>query len=327
VVEPDEPFVERVWSVNAMAPVDEMLTRLHSLQPQAVVVQYAYGFYSLEQLARIIRECRESLADVFIFFHSTGPVYLGGCLHLLEDLRDRSGTIRDAFEKVCDVLRDATRIVVHSINDLNHLKYIGIVDNIMLFPHGAWLADEMKPHPLVHRLTGKRVIASYGFLLPSKGIPDLVQAFALLQEQFEDLHLLLANSRYPIPQSAEEEAKVGKLIMNLGLADSVTAIHDFLSDEETLSLLKCAEVIAYPYRESRESSSAAVRTGLSAARAVAVTPLPIFDDLGSVVHRFGGTSVTEIAEGLALLLNDRHRCQSLADLAGRWSAERSFKVL
>ena len=326
-VEADEPFVERCWDKNAALPVDELLTRLRTLRPQAVIVQYAYGFFSLEQLARIVQECSRSGADSFVFFHSTGPVYFAGGLHYLGELRDSSGGVGAAFREVCDILRCATRIAVHSVNDLNNLKHIGIVDNVMVFPHGVWLADRKKPHPLADKLAGKRVIASYGYLLPPKGIPELVHAFALVREQFRDAHLLLANSLYPIPESVEEEAKVRKLVSHMGLTDSVTAIHDFLSDGETLSLLKCAEMIVYPYRQTQESSSAAVRTGLSAGRAVAVTPLPIFDDLGAAVHRFSGTSVTEIAEGLALLLNDSQRRRNLEDAASSWSAEHSFKVL
>lgn len=62
----------------------------------------------------------------------------------------------------------------------------------------SWVypASQESPNGLRDALgmTGKRVIASYGFLLPHKGIKQLLRAFHVLRKKHEDLHLLLVNA-------------------------------------------------------------------------------------------------------------------------------------
>ncbi len=45
------------------------------------------------------------------------------------------------------------------------------------------------------------IIGSYGFLLPHKGIVELIEAFATLKMDFKYLKLSLVNSLYPIDES------------------------------------------------------------------------------------------------------------------------------
>ena len=58
------------------------------------------------------------------------------------------------------------------------LAWIGVFvallpDNLLLFPHGVIDTPPPSPGPeqLAAGLKGKTVIASYGFLLPHKGVP------------------------------------------------------------------------------------------------------------------------------------------------------------
>ena len=45
------------------------------------------------------------------------------------------------------------------------------------------------------------IIASYGFMLPHKGLSELVQAFAAVREKRSDAILFLVNALYPSLES------------------------------------------------------------------------------------------------------------------------------
>ena len=137
-------------------------------------------------------------------------------------------------------------------------------------------------------LDSKRIIASFGYLLPNKGLPELIKGFALLHAKFPDTHLLMLNALYPITTSQEERDRCMDQVRQLGVQDSVTLVTDFLAETVVLARLAAAEIIVYPYQHTQESASAAVKMGLASGAAVAVTPLPIFDDVEAVTYRLGG---------------------------------------
>jgi hypothetical protein len=75
-----------------------------------------------------------------------------------------------------------------------------------------------------------------------------------------------------------------------------------LEDEKSVALLRGADLIVYAYQETGESSSAAVRTGLSSGTPVAVTPLQIFDDVAQATYGLPGIAPEEMARGVIEIL-------------------------
>src|SRR5690606_28978051 len=162
-------------------------------------------------------------------------------------------------------------------------------------------------------LTGRRVIAVYGFLMPHKGAQPLIRAFARLAHFDPSLHLLFVTALYPSPVSEQEKAECEALVQTLGLQERVTFVTDFLPEAESQAWLQTADLIVYPYQITYESASGALRGGLATGRPVAVTPLQIFDDAGDAVHRLSGTDETALADGLWALLGDEAGLARLAE--------------
>jgi len=77
-----------------------------------------------------------------------------------------------------------------------------------------------------------------------------------------------------------------------------------LPDEDSLGFLSQADLIVYPYQQTGESASGAVRFGLASMQPVAVTPLAIFDDVSPAVHRLPGFAPEQLANGLKALIED-----------------------
>ena len=290
--EPDAPKVQRCWNMNSGDNLDETFAAIIQREIKAVVIQYNFVFFSLDALGRLIERLKQAGISVHCFFHATGDV-----INLNQPV---------SLGSIGAYLAKADRLYVHSVLDLNRLKKFWLVNNIVLFPQGVLLTPSHDIEGERNRLglQGKRIIASYGYLLPHKGLQQLIQAFAQLAAADDSLHLLLVNALYPQPISELVRDECTALIEKLQLTKRVTLITDFLPDGQSLTLLQLADLIVYPYQSTQESSSAAVRIGLASGRPVAVTPLFIFDDVVEAVHVLPGTRPRDIADGIHELLAD-----------------------
>ena len=77
-------------------------------------------------------------------------------------------------------------------------------------------------------------------------------------------------------------------------------ITDFLDDDVAISTLSKCELLVFPYQNTNESASGAVRMGVASGAPIAVSPIPIFDDIeGSI--RMRGTSVDDIVASISML--------------------------
>ncbi|HZW20393.1 glycosyltransferase, partial [Noviherbaspirillum sp.] len=124
-----------------------------------------------------------------------------------------------------------------------------------------------------------------------------------------------------------EKQACDALIEKLGIANKVTFITDFLPEAECLARLQTADLIVYPYQHTQESASGAVRIGIAAGRPVAVTPLPIFDDVAGAVHVLPGTEPEALASGIKRLLDDPAEIGRQAARTQQWVAAREWPLL
>jgi glycosyltransferase involved in cell wall biosynthesis len=245
-------------------------------------------------------------------------------LHAAMRLLDCPDDERDA---VVAALGQASRILVHRVVDLDLLKSLGLIRNVTLFPQGAptRAAAAALPRPLVPG--DAPVICCYGFFLPGKGIPRLIKAVAQLRRAWPGLKLKLVNSEYPSPISIEEIARCRRLAASLDLEDAIEWDTAFHPHEESLRRLNGCDLLVLPYDESKESSSAALRSALSSGMVVAVTPIAIFKEAGPAVHRFADLEVASMAEGIDMLLRDHAARTRYQAAAATWLAERAWDVL
>lgn len=308
----DAKNVIRCWNASDSENLDYVFETILEQGLQLVVLQYNFSFFTLSTLALLVRRLKAEGIRVFVFFHSTADVVLP----------EQTKSLRTIQTELLMV----DRIFVHGIDDMNRLKAWGLVDNVIYFPHGI-----PKSHSTNLQSTSNEsqeiVLASYGFLLPHKGVLELIEAFAMLLVKRPKLHLLLLNAIYPVSVSSDLARQCRARIAQLGLQEKITFISDFLPDSETQQLLSEADLIVFPYQDTQESSSAAVRVGLAARKPVVVTPLTIFEDVDEVVIKLPGTDPTRIADGLEAILAEPQVFLQQQEIADQWLAERDWKAL
>lgn len=284
---PDGPEVVRCWRQSGPESLGELSAAVDTAQCDVLVLQFQYGFFEFGPLAEFLTEQVEEGRSIVAMMHAT---------------QDPAHVPDRQLAMLADALAKCDRVLVHGVGDLNRLKVLGLVDNVAIFPHGivdspvATLPERAPNAPFT--------IASYGFFLPHKGLPELIEAAELLVRQGRDVRLTMVNAEYPVGESKAMIELCRRRIAELGLDARVTLITDYLEDEKSLRHLLSADLIVYPYQGTGESSSAAVRYGLASGRPVAVTPISIFDDVGCAVHRLPGIGPVELAEGIAAIMDD-----------------------
>ena len=279
-----------------------------------IVVQFNYGFYNFRQLNDFINAQIDAGRVVIVMMHSTTDPGLPPAWNW-------------SLAEIVAALARCQRILVHSIADLNRLKDFGLVRNVSIFPHGVMdLAIDASPIQNVLPL-----ICSYGYCLPHKGLIELVQAANILRQEGTPVRLRLVNAEYPAAISAELVVRIRELITELGLEDLVELYNEYLTDDQSMELLSAADLIVFPYRETGESASGAVRFGLATRKPIGVTPIAIFAELGNAVHTFPGTTPRDLASGIKVTLRDladrNETACKIADNATRWRASHTYDIL
>ena len=288
----DPAYVRRCWMQDWRDKLDDLFREISESGVDAVVIQFNFGFFHPDSFARLLDRLHERGTLAIVVFHSTQDISKPEITIKLADLRAS--------------LSRARRLLVHSVHDLNRLKGIGLTHNVTLFPMGlppCFAGDR----EAVRRALGwqdKTVVASFGYLLPHKGLRQLIAALPLLRETVPNVHLQMLNALYPVPASDEELEACRRDITEFGIQERVALLPDFMGEEELIRQLAAADVIVFPYQHTQESASAAVRMGLASFTPVAVSPLPIFADVADVTYALPGVTAADIADGLAALLGE-----------------------
>ncbi|NJN68036.1 MAG: glycosyltransferase family 4 protein [Chloroflexaceae bacterium] len=94
------------------------------------------------------------------------------------------------------------------------------------------------------------VVLFFGTITPSKGVPDLLHAFALVRQQCR-ARLLIAG----FPTKFVNLHDLQHLAESLGIADAVTFDARYLPFEEVGALMQLAQVVVYPYHNATQSGS------------------------------------------------------------------------
>ena len=185
--------------------------------------------------------------------------------------------------------------MVHTNADVENLNKLGVDGNVVMIPHGIYPPPTSSAETLP--IEG-RVMGTFGFLAPHKGQYQLVKAFERLPG-WDQLLLLCAT----IDRSGNMETKINSLVKEKGLNGRVKLVTDFLDDDVVIATLAKCELLVFPYQNTNESASGAVRMGVASGVPIAVSPIPIFDDIDGAI-RMRGTSVDDIVASISELSDE-----------------------
>jgi glycosyltransferase involved in cell wall biosynthesis len=310
-----EEAVHRCWDQGPTGSVDQLLDALRASDSAVLHVQVNFGFFGPDQLRRIVG------AEI-----DRRPVVV--TLHRTADLAtpDRLYSLRDHV----DALRAASAVVVHQDHDARYLDEIGVADNVHVIPIGCERPLSLDRLELRERyqVDGGYVIGTFGFLLPHKGVLQLVGALAKVRAAGIDARLILVCAIHPDPSSAAYEQLCLAEIERLGVGPFVTFVRDYLPVRRSQELLGACDVVVLPYSETGESSSAALRTVLPVGRPIVTTDLPIFGDARHVLRQVPAPADgDQLAAALLDLADDEDARSRLARAAADFCVAHSNSVV
>ena len=221
-----------------------------------------------------------------------------------------------------DTLYEFDRVFVHSIDDLNTLRLLGLIDNVTLVPHGT---QNLAPEQNKRKETdGKFRIGFFGLLFAHKNLPVLLQAFAKFSQN-TDARLIIIS---PVA-NADSEAELQrcrKLCEKLNLDEKAEWNTEFLPIEEVNKKLSDCDVIVLPYGQTDEGASGAARIALSACKNVIVTPSRIFSEMKNVTIKTDGFNDWHILEQLEKVKNSEIDAK-IYDERAKWLSENSWSSI
>jgi glycosyltransferase involved in cell wall biosynthesis len=303
-----EKNVKRTWQDASDTNLDILYDSILKSKVNTLIIQFNFGFFNLYALEELIIKLQKQHIKIFITFHSVSDVDK-------EDFKASIGWINKTLQNV-------ETLFVHNITDLNILKSFQLIDNVTLFPHGVTKRNlnvsttNMMKEKLI--IKDKKIISSYGFLLPHKGIKELIEAFSLVKKQIKDSHLLLVNALYPNPISDAYFDECISVINKLDLKKDITIINDFLDDNDSMNYLGCADILVMPYKETQESASGAIRYAISTNKPVLCTPINIFRDVEDIVHFTDDCTMESLASSISELLINETLLLKKKDIQKRW---------
>jgi O-antigen biosynthesis alpha-1,2-mannosyltransferase len=310
----EQANVDRCWVAGDRDPLVDLRRSIEISGLDTLVIQFNYGFFDLQVLATFLAEQIDAGRVVVVLMHST---------------TDPTHVPHKKLTTLVPVLSRCHRVLVHAPGDLNRLKQHGLVENVALFPHG--ILEYSAPVKGAGGSDDGFVVASYGFFLPHKGLLELIDAIALLRAEGMQIRLHMVNAEYPAPESTRLIEQAKKKAASIGLEGVVTFVTEYLADSESLARLAAADLIVFPYQDTGESASGAVRYGIASGAPVAVTPLSIFDDVRAAVHYLPGLSPENIAKGIADLLQNlaegKESVTEQSESAERWRAAHRYPLI
>lgn len=225
----------------------------------------------------------------------------------------------DSFSKIFFLSNDSLNRFITLFPSVNKEVMLSI-------PHGnsEWLLgiqSQQKKDTLRERYgikDNEAVVVFFGLLAPSKGIQDLIEAFALVA-QSRDAKLVIAG----YPTKYINAATLKSLATRLNILDKVVLDLQYVPLDEIGALMDLATVVVYPYHSSTQSG--ALQTAYTFAKPVIATKvggLPEVVEEGKSGFLVSPHAPQEIAEKISFFINNPHVAKTMGEYARHLSVTR-----
>ncbi len=309
----DEPFVaKRVWGNIKKGDIAELIRMVRNDSSDIVHFQFNYGFFILADLAAAIKQLHQE-KKIVITFHKTEDAEINGQSVSLRSIRKQ--------------LNLCAALIVHQEKDKELLCGYGINEKIIhVINHGqiVYSGISAKFVQKQQKISASPVIGSYGFFLPHKGIKEVIQAVAILKEEFPHILYMPVCALHESVDSTEYYNECVAETERLGVQDNVKFITDFLPNEESMGRLQACDMLVMPYKPTKESASGAIRFCMAAKRPIITTRQPIFDEFKECTYQIESAEGELIADAVKILMSDKTAADTYTEAVDRYVKETSW---
>lgn len=205
---------------------------------------------------------------------------------------------RERFLSIFDVPREVTHIIPHGNQEL--FRKLTERKKALVNLRDKYSLEEGEP-----------VIVFFGVIAPSKGLPDLIDAFSIVAKQ-SSAKLVVAG----YPSKYVNIQDIRNHIDRLGVSERVILDARYLPNEEIGDLMDFATVVAFPYRSSTQSG--ALQVAYIFGRPVVTTTvggLPDVVEEGKSGFLVPPRSPEALAEKILVLVKDPEQAARMGEYA------------
>ncbi|MBN7809067.1 glycosyltransferase [Agrobacterium rosae] len=271
--------VKRLWAYDSNG-IDRLIAGLKSSQNKVLWWQHHPGHFSPADMQRV----GEALEDCS---YQTKVI----TLHNVKEM---------AFPGKLDWIKRFDLVFVHSVSDAHMVSKAGQT-NVVVLPHGFQTANNVE-----RSRNEVFTIGTFGFLFKHKNIDMLVAAVGRLRSMLnDDVKLMLLNCVTDSENSIQARQQTESVIDLLDMASCVETDFSFLPESEIVARLQQCDLLVFPYGDSSETATGAVRVALLAGTPILCSSSSVLNDLRGVSHRIDELNVATLAESMAILIGNR----------------------
>lgn len=301
----------RLWNRNRAFAFEALRVReaVRALRPDVVHLQVNLSLYSSRFLFALVRLLRRDGLPVVATLHGRGGGSLGR---------------RFKVQRLLLALRPAD-LVVHTEAHREELSRA----RVSVIPHGidppiSWGNERSKADARAELGIdpSRPVLAHFGFLVPDKGVAEVMRAVAKLRRAHPGILYWVCGAVHQTGESRAYFEELRHLARELSIDDALHLTGEFVPMDRALVELAAADVIVLNYLTGgHQGASGAARRALASGRPVAVSEAPIFDDVRDAVH----TLRPPLEESIAAFLDRPELAQSTTERARRFCDDHSWR--
>ena len=277
-----------------------------------VCVQHEYGIFGGKAGSHILELLQRLRMPVVTTLHTV--------------LRDPNP---DQHRVMVELAELSDRLIVMSQHSSDFLQEIFQVpaNKIDVIPHGVPNLAFVDPNFYKDRFAvgGKSVLLTFGLLSPNKGVETVIQAMPRILSHNSNVMYIVAGATHPHIRKREGDRyreSLQLLAKDLGIEKNVIFHNRFVSPEEMMEFIGCADIYITPYKNEAQVVSGTLAYALGAGKAVISTPywhaLELLDQRRGIIVPFNDENA--IAEQTIHLLEneaERHAMRKRAYVYSR----------
>ncbi|HEX6507233.1 MAG TPA: glycosyltransferase family 4 protein [Chloroflexota bacterium] len=246
----------------------DLVRRLH---PDVVCLQHEFGLWGIWQ-----DELVDDFAVPFVQRVSDGAdrVPVVTTLHTIRP--DPADFERDVLREL--VQQSAAAVVMARTGAIILTEsYHADPDRLIHIPHGVPVVEQHARRYFKRRLglEGRTIISTLGLLDRRKGIDYAIVAMREVVERHPDALYLVVGETHPEVRKHQGEQyrnELGALVQELGLADHVRFVNQYVSERELVGYLQASDIYLTPYLDRNQITSGTLAFAIGMGKAIISTP-------------------------------------------------------
>lgn len=274
---------------------------------ELVLIQHEFGLFARHD-KEFLTFTRFIEKPVVIVFHTVLP-------NPLPTQKEYLGQLIDACSAVI--------VMTHTSAEILHKEYDIDKEKINIIPHGTHLVlhKDKKILKEKYKVTGRRILSTFGLLSPGKSIETSLEALpAIVKENPTVLFLIIGKTHPVILKTAGETYRemLKAKVVELGLTDYVRFVNLYLDLPVLLEYLQLTDVYLFTSADPNQAVSGTFVYALSCGCPIIATPIPhaleLLKDKSGLIVDFKDSSGLAIAANKLLGSEKRRSRMRIAGL-------------